>query len=146
MTIRPNLLAVLLLGGLPAVGAGVPATHSGFVASYFFACAGTQHAPRVRTEFTTTNRPAPRPASSPVFVFDVGKPPARRYHIVGKVEVLATSTYTRTDELTDYAIRSARRMGGDAIVDVDWQDAASTHPKAGERGLLVLNAAVARWD
>jgi hypothetical protein len=146
MTIRPNLLAVLLLGGVPAVGIGVPATHPGFVASYFFACPGTHHAPRVWTHYTETDRPAPRPASSPVFVYYVGKPPARQYRIVGTVEVLATSTYTRTDELTDSAIRSARRMGGDAIVEVDWQDAASTLPRAGERGLLVLTAVVARWD
>jgi hypothetical protein len=146
MTIRPNLLAVLVLGWLPAVGIGVPATHSGFVASYFFACGGNSHAPRVRTQYADKDRPAARPASSPVLVFYVGKPPVRRYRIVGTVEVLATSTYTRTDDLTDYAIRSARRMGGDALVEVDWQDAASTQPKAGERGLLVLTGVVARWD
>jgi hypothetical protein len=146
MSIRPSMLSVLLLGSLPAVAVVVPATQPGFAASYLFACSGTHHAPRVRTHYVDTHRPAPRPQSSPVFVFYVGKPPARRYRIVGTVEVLATSTYTRTDELTDYAMRSARRMGGDAIVDVDWQDAASTHPKAGDRGLLVLTAGVARWD
>jgi hypothetical protein len=81
-----------------------------------------------------------------VEVFELGHAPARHYRILGKVEVLATSTYTRTDELTDYARRSARRMGGDAIVDVDVQDAASTHPRAGERGLLVLTAGVACWE
>lgn len=144
--IRPNLLTILVLGCLPAVGVGLPATHSGLLASYFFACGGIHHAPRVRTQYTVTGRPAPRPALSPVSVYYVGKPPVRPYRIVGTVEVLATSTYTRTDELTDCAIRSARRMGGDLIVEVDWQDAASTLPKAGERGLLVLTAAVACWD
>jgi hypothetical protein len=146
MTFRPNLLAVLLLAWLPAVGVSIPATHLGFVASYFFACPGTVHAPRVRTQYADKDRPAPRPASSPVLVFYAGKPPVRRYRIVGTVEVLATSAYTGTDVLTDYAIRSARRMGGDAIVEVDLQDAASTQPKAGESGLLVLNGVVARWD
>lgn len=146
MSIRPRILSVLLLGSLQAVGFGVPATHPGFVASYFFACSGTRHAPRVRTVYTATGRPVPRPASSPVLVYHLGQPPQRAYHVVGKVEVLATSTYTRTDELTGYAIRSARRMGGDAIVDVDWQDAASTQPRAGERGLLVLTAGVACWQ
>ena len=146
LSIRPNVLTVLVLGCLPAVGVGVPATHASFVASFFYACGGSHHAPRVRTEYTAAGRPAPRPAASPVGVYMLGHAPARRYQTLGKVEVLATSTYTRTDELTEYASRSARRMGGDAIVDVDWQDAASTHPKAGDQGLLILTAVVARWE
>jgi hypothetical protein len=146
MVIRPNLLAVVVLGCLPVAGVGVPATHGSFVASFFYSCGESHHAPRVRTKYTAAGRPAPRPALSPVAIYELGHAPTRRYQILGKVEVLATSTYTRTAELTEYARRSARRMGGDAIVDVDWQDAASTQPRAGEQGLLILTAVVARWE
>jgi hypothetical protein len=146
LAIRPNLLAVLMLGGLPALGIGVPATHSSFVATFFYACGGVHHAPHVRMEYVTAKRSAPRPASSFVEVYDLGQAPTRHYQILGKVEVLASSAHTDIGELKDYARRSARRMGGDAIVEVDVQDAASTQPRAGEQGLLVLRASVARWE
>ena len=149
MAIRPNLVAVMVLGCLPVAGIGgieLPTTHAGFVASFFYACGGSNHAPRVRTVYTAGGRPAPRPALSPLSVYMKGQAPARRYRILGRVEVLATSTYTRDAELTEYASRSARRMGGDALVDVDLQDAASTQPKAGAQGLLVLTAFVTRWE
>ena len=145
MANRPNWITIALFS-LPALGVGVPTSHGGFVATFFYACAGSNHAPRVRMEYTVASRSRPHHKYAPVDVYFLGKPPTRRYQVLGKVEVLATSSYTRTAELTEYARRSARQMGGDAIVDVDWQDAASTHPRAGEQGLLVLTAGVARWE
>lgn len=146
MATRSNWISIMLLCTLPAVGVGVRTTHSSFVASFFYACAGSEPAPRVRTEYTAASRPRPRPALSPVEVYERGRAPARRYQLVGRVHVLASSGRTSARELTDYASRSARKMGGDAIVDVSVCDAASAQPRAGDVGLLCLTAGVARWE
>jgi hypothetical protein len=60
--------------------------------------------------------------------------------------VLASGSRTSVDELTDWAGRGARQLGGDAIVDVSCDDAAHAQPKAGPVGLLYLTASVVRWE
>jgi hypothetical protein len=72
--------------------------------------------------------------------------PARGFRIVGAVQVLASSGRSSVGELTECASRGARKLGGDAIVDVSVVDAASARPKAGDVGLLYLTASVARWE
>ena len=131
---------------LPAIGVGVRTTHSNFVASFFYACEGSHPAPRVRTKYTAAGRPVGRPAASPVEVYLRGRVPTRRYQLVGEVQVLASSGRTSIQELTDCACRAARKMAGDAIVDVSCCDAASAQPRAGDLGLLYLTARVARWE
>jgi len=59
---------------------------------------------------------------------------------------VAPSSYTGRDELTRYAEGAARQMGGDAIIDVRLDDAASVQPKAGEQGMLYLSGSVVRWQ
>jgi hypothetical protein len=60
--------------------------------------------------------------------------------------VLASGPRTSVDILTDWARRGARRLGGDAIVDVNVDDAAHAQPKGGPVGLLYLTASVVSWE
>ena len=143
---RSTRLATLVVCLLPAFSIGTPTTRPNLVASFFFACPGENPAPRVRTKYTAMRRPARRPKSSPVDVFQRGHAPMRKYQLVGEVDVLAHSSHTNVDDLTHYAIRAAREMGGDALVDVWLEDAASAQPRAGEQGMLCLTAGVARWE
>src|SRR5438046_406964 len=123
MALRSNRFAALMLCALPALGIGVRTPHSNFVATFFYACPGSEPAPRVRMTYAVASRPRPRAASSPVDIYVRGQAPNRRYQLVGEVDVLAGSGRTSIRELTDHASRGARRMGGDAIVDVWWEDA-----------------------
>jgi len=139
-TSRFGLLAACVL---PALGIGVHAPHASFVATYISSCSGGV-APSVRTKFTSAARPRSRPKSSPVDVYRRGHGPDRKYEVLGEVGVLAHSSSTGEDELTRYASQAARTMGGDAIVDVWWDDAAAA--KAGEQGMKYLTANVVRWQ
>lgn len=131
---------------LPALGVGAPARHAGVVATFLYSCDASNPEPRVRTTYTAPGRPRPRPASAPVEVFRRGTSPTRKYAPIGEVNVLASGSRTSVDELTDWARRGARRLGGDAIVGVSWEDAGSVRPKAGPVGLLYLTATVVRWE
>jgi uncharacterized protein YbjQ (UPF0145 family) len=62
------------------------------------------------------------------------------------VNVLASGSRTSVDELTDWARRGARQLGGDAIVNMTCDDAAHAQPKAGPVGLLYLTATVVSWE
>ena len=140
-----RMLGLLAVCVLPALGISVRTPHASFIATFFYACPGPGVAPTVRTKHTSAVRPAPRPRSSLVEVFHRGQTPGRTYELLGEVGVLSHSSHTGVDELTTYAERAARQMGGDAIVNVRWDDAASVRPKAGEQGMLYLTARVARW-
>ena len=144
MTTRCNWISLVLCCVLPAIS--VRTTHSSFVASFFYACEQSHPAPRVRTTYTAAGRPVAHPALSPVEVYEHGQMPVRRYQLVGEVQVLASSGRTTVQDLTDCAIKAARKMAGDAIVDVSCCDAASAQPRAGDVGLLYLTARVARWE
>ena len=146
MANRSSWIPLTLMCVLPALAVDVHTPHASFVASFFYACPESNRAPTVRMTYTVANRPAPRPPLTAVEVFERGKSPTRRYLVLGKVQVLAHDSRVGMQGLTDVAIRSARHMGGDAIVDVEWQDAGSTQPRAGDVGQLLLTADVARWE
>ena len=131
---------------LPALGVGAQGGRASVVASFIHSCDASNPDPRVRTNWTGEGRPRPRPKSSTVEVFERGEAPARKYVAVGEVNVLASGSRTSVAELTEWAQQGARRLGGDAIVDVSWDDAASVEPPAGPVGLLYLRASVVRWE
>jgi hypothetical protein len=139
-------LALLSFCLLPALGAAVPTRHANVVASFIYSCDASDPDPRLRTKWTAPGRPKARPKSSPVEVFQHGEAPARTFVRLGDVNVLASGSRTSVDELTDWAKRGARQLGGDAIVDVSCDDAAHVQPKAGPVGLLYLTATVVRWE
>jgi len=138
-------LALFTLCLLPALAVSVPARHSNVVATFMYSCDASNPEPRVRTTWTAAGRPKPRAKSAPVEVYWAGKSPARKYDPIGEVSVLASGPRASLDELTEGARRGARRLGGDAIVNVSYDDAASVKPKAGPVGLLYLTATVVRW-
>ena len=145
----PLLSPRLLLAScclLPALSLGVPTRHSNFVASFIFSCDASNPHPKLRTTWTAEGKPRPRDKSATVEVFEAGALPSRKYDAVGEVSVLASGSRTSIDELTDWAKKGARKLGGDALVNLSWDDAASVKPKAGPEGLLYLTATVVRWE
>src|SRR5262249_9490254 len=110
------------------------------------ACEGTDVAPSVRITYAAGEHARPRPTAASVEVYHRGQATSRAFDVIGKVGVLSHSSHTFDNVLTDYAQRAARQMGGDAIVDLHVDDAASVRPKAGEQGMLSLSASVVRWQ
>ena len=139
-----NRIGLFALCVLPALGfdARVPGLP---VATYISACGGSGQSPTVRTTYVTAHRPARRPKSAPVDVYE-GTVPTRTYEAVGSVLVVAHVSGTSVPQLIDLAKRAAREMGGDALVNVHIDDAASLRPPAGAVGRLGLRAAVVRWS
>jgi len=141
-----NRIGLLALCVLPALGFDARGPISLPVASYISACGGSGQSPTVRTSHVPAHRPAPRPKSAPVEMFEGQEKPTRTYEAVGSVLVLAHVSGTGTGELTDLAMQAAREMGGDALVSVQIDDAASLRPPAGPVGRLGLRASVVRWS
>lgn len=137
---RSNRSALLALSVLPAFAFGPHAPGRLPVGTFFYACTESpfiiQRYPR--------SRPAP-PKYSLVEVYDRGKSPARTFERVGDVRLVAHRSGVATSELTHRAILAAQLMGGDALVDVYFADAASLKPKAGDAGSLCLVASVVQW-
>ena len=146
MSTFPSRLLLLALCVLPALGAGFRTGHRAVVASFMYSCDASDPRPRLRTTYTAAGKPKARPDSASVAVFHHGDAPDRKYAEVGEVNVLASGSHTSVDDLTEWACRGARRLGGDAIVDVEWDDAAHVKPPAGSVGRLYLTATVVRWD
>jgi hypothetical protein len=113
------------------------------VATFVSGC--QQFPPRVRSIYTAEGRPAPRPRGAIVDVFFAGSPPQRSFAVVGTVEVRARSRNSNIDNLLVYAEREARRLGGDALIEVRPRE---NFPADRERGArrLVITAEVARWQ
>ena len=141
-----NRIGLLALCLLPALGFGMQVPGAVPVATYISACGGSGQSPTVRTSYSTSHRPPRRPQSAPVEVFHGAASPTRAYESVGWVSVVAHVDGTGADELTDRAMNAAREMGGDALVGVEIDDAASLHPPAGAVGRLGLRAVVVRWS
>ena len=141
-----NRIGLLALCVLPALGLGAHGPGSLPVASYISACGGSGQSPTVRTSYVPAHRPAPRPKSATVEMFEGEAKPTRAYEAVGSVLVLAHVSGTGPGELTDRAKGAAREMGGDALMSVQIDDAASLHPPAGPVGRLGLRASVVRWS
>ena len=144
MTVNRLALAALCL--LPAAGVTVRGAGAPLVASFFYSCDASNPDPRLRTRYTAAGKPKARPASAYIEVFDEGRLPERRYRVVGTVDVLASGSRTSVSELKTWASRGARKLGGDAIIDVACVDAGSAQPKAGDVGLLYLTASVVNWE
>ena len=146
MLAGPNRIALLALCALPALGFGLQVPGAMPVATYMSACGGSGQSPTVRTSYSTSHRPPRRPKSAPVEVFQGAAKPTRAYEAVGWVSVVAHVDGTGPEVLTDRAMQAAREMGGDALVGVEVDDAASLHPPAGAVGRLGLRASVVRWS
>ncbi len=146
MPLSLNRLALATLCVLPALGARVHTPRTSYVASFMYACDSSVSDPYLRTRSTVAKPLKPRPTSSLVEVFERGRTPTRHFQAVGEVQVLASSGRTTADELTDWARRGARKLGGDAIVDMACVDAASARPRAGDIGLLYVTGTVVRWE
>lgn len=146
MALPSSRLALFALCLLPAFGVSLPARPASVVATFLYSCDASSPQPRLRTTYTAAGRPKARPGSAPVEVFHRGQEPARKFVPIGEVSVLAGGPRTSVDDLTDWAKRGARRLGGDALVQVASDDAASMQPKAGPVGLLCLTATVVRWE
>lgn len=147
MLAAPNRIALLALCALPALGFGMHVPGAVPLATYINACGGSGQSPTVRTSYATPHRPARRPKGAPVEVFHQGAAsPTRAYESVGWVSVVAHVDGTGPSELTDRAIQAAREMGGDALVGVQIDDAASLRPPVGAVGRLGLRASVVRWS
>ncbi len=144
MAIRSSWCAIVVLSVLPNLAVEGPTTRQWFVTSFVPGC--EQFVPRVRSEYTAAGRPTPRDASAPVDVYLRGHEPVRPYQVVGKLELLARSRNTSLENLVDHARRTARGMGGDALLETWPRDAASLEPPRGERGRLYLTASVIRWE
>lgn len=67
-------------------------------------------------------------------------PPARRYVVVGRVEVRARSRNSHLDNLLGHAARKARDLGADALVDIVPGESSTAS------GRLVVTANLARWE
>lgn len=141
-----NRIGLVALCVLPALGFDARVPGSLPAATYISACGGSGQSPTVRTRYATSHRPPRRPKSAPVEVFHGAASPTRTSDVVGWVSVVAHVSGTGPAELTDRAIQAAREMGGDALVGVQIDDAASLRPPGGPVGRLGLRALVVRWS
>ncbi len=137
--------AALAACALPAVGIGVRTKTHDVIASFVYACPGSGVAPTVRVRYADARRLAPRPASSPVGLYEGGRKPASAYRVIGEIELVLHDNDTGFDTAERRAKQEARRMGGDAIVDWRWDDAAKARPPAGEQGRLCFRGSVIRF-
>lgn len=146
MPLPPNRVLLFACCLLPALAFPLPGRPAAVVATFLPSCDASPPRPRLTTTYTAAGRPHAKPADAPVEVFEREADPARRWVALGEVRVLASGPRTSVDDLTDWAKRGARRLGGDALVDVRIDDAASATPPAGPVGLLVLQARVVRRE
>ena len=77
--------------------------------------------PVVRSQYSGVHLPVPRSRNAAVEMFLSGNDPTRSYVVLGTVSVQARSRNTSLSNLMHYAQREARRMGGDAIIDIRFQ-------------------------
>jgi len=128
---------------LPALGFRMPGA-SGRLASFYFACPAPDVAPSVRTTLVAGVRSRPRVKDAGIAIYVRGQAPPRKYRVLGTVGVLSHSGQTHEEVLRDWAKRTARRMGGDALVDLWCDDAAAA--RVGDQGMLYLTASVVSWQ
>lgn len=134
-SIPPGLLAGLACL-LPAFGAGP--TGAPLPASFVRGC--EQFPPEVTASRTGAGPAVKRPRNAPVGLHLLGSPPARRYVVVGCVEVRARSRNSNLDNLLGHAARKARELGADALVDIVPGESSTAS------GRLVVTANLARWE
>ncbi len=105
-----------------------------------------QFPPRVRTTYVGVGKPVPRPRHARVEVFLAGNPPPRPSVVLGEVEVLTRSRNTSLDNLLEYAASEARKLGGDALVDVTLRPAMVEGHRVDTKGRRVLTANIVRME
>lgn len=105
--------------------------------------------PKIKSHYSGTGRPIARDPRIRVEVFLAGREPGWDYAVVGDVEVMARSRNTSVINMLDYARREARKLGGDAVVDVRIQQAMEASPDAcggsPVKG-LTLTGKVVTWE
>ena len=146
MPLLLNRLALVTLCLLTAVAVELHSAPRPLLASFMYSCDASAPRPHVTTKYTAAGRPRAKPDLAPVAIYERGKSPDRAYETLGEVHVLAAGSRMSVSELDSWAIKGARKLGGDAIVDVWYEDAAQVSPKAGDPGLLYLSASVVRWQ
>jgi len=97
--------------------------------------------PQVKSVYAGEGKPIARPRDWTIEIFLAGDLPKRRYVVVGELQVLTRSRNTSLNNMLEYAAREARKMGGDAIVDV-WPRSVSVDP----RGPRILTAKIVNWE
>jgi len=103
-----------------------------------------QFPPRVTARYLVPGKPTARDRFAEVGVYLHGREPARSYVVIGEVEVLTRSRNTSLSDMIDYASVEARKMGGEAIVDV-WPRSVAARGSADSRGRHQLTAKIVRW-
>ena len=105
-----------------------------------------QFPPRVTSRYLLSGKPVAHDRFAGVDVFLRGQRPPRPFFVIGDVEVISRSRNTSLGNMVDYASGAARKMGGDAIVDV-WPRSAEA-PGGGRdpRGRHMLTAKIVRWS
>ncbi len=146
MSLLPGRLALALLCALPAFSWNVGTANRPLLATFMYACDNSTPEPKLTTTYAAAGKPSPKGASDYVAVYRKGgDAPEQAFDRIGQVQVLASTSRMTVSELEDWARRGARQLGGDALTELAWDDAASVTPKAGPVGLLVVRADVVRW-
>jgi len=84
----------------------------------FLGCSSTMPPPRISSLYTGTGTPSPRSDSSSVEVFLDTAPPQRAFKVIGRVEITTQNDARTLEGMLFYARAEARRLGGDALVNV----------------------------
>lgn len=124
----------------PAPPGGTTGAPSFRLATFIPACEPVP--PHVQSVYLGRGKPVPRGRFTAVDVFMRGHHPALRYQVIGEVTVSSTSRNVSLWNLIDTAKAEARRLGGEALIDVD------PHPQSPDnpRGERVLTATVVNWS
>jgi hypothetical protein len=139
MSTRILCRTVGILCLLPAFGFG-----SSSVLSFVPGCGLLP--PKVTSVYTGIGEPIARPRDARVEVFLAGNLPNRLYVELGQLEVLTRSRNTSLDNMLEYAKREARKLGGEAIVDV-WPRAVQSNGRPVDpRGRRILTAKIVKWE
>lgn len=93
-------------------------------------CAGTLPPPDIKTLYTAATPAVARPDTAAIEVFLNADPPRREYDVLGQVEITTERESRTLENMLDYAKREARRLGGDALVNLE-TDATPTPATAG---------------
>lgn len=104
--------------------------------------------PKISSHYSGPGRPIARDRYARVDVFLAGESPGRSYVILGDVEIRARSRNTGLGNMLDYARREARKLGGDAVVEIRSQQEIQTGrgPCAGAPATRrTLTGTVVRW-
>src|SRR5262245_17095489 len=103
-----------------------------------------QFPPRVTAHYLVPGEPVAGEPFAEVGVYLRGQEPERRYVVIGDVEVVARSRNTSLWNMIDYASNEARKMGGEAIVDVWPRASQGVGGSADARTRHLLTAKVVR--